>query len=133
MITATLYWAIATFRMVAGFRSEDTVVIITQLPAAHAINATCDSPLDTLGQRNSWSSISVNGCQFSAATRPRLPSARIIAVLTNDCLLTRAQPIRRPVANPSRPAITQMINQMPLRVGPERSTSGPTVAGQGGR
>ena len=119
--------------MVAGFRSEDTVVIITQLPAAHAINATWDSPIEMLGQRSTVSISSVSGCQFSAATNPRLPSARIIAVLTSDCLLTRAQPIRRPVANPSRPAITQMINQMPLRVGPGRSRSDPTAADRAGR
>ncbi len=56
--------------MVAGFRSEDTVVIITQLPAAHAINATWDSPIEMLGQRSTVSISSVNGCQFSAATRP---------------------------------------------------------------
>src|SRR6476661_3449278 len=75
MIAATLYCAIATFRTVAGLRSEDTVVIITQLPAAQAINATRGSPIETLFQRNRVSSISVNGCQLSAATRPRLPNA----------------------------------------------------------
>ena len=37
---ATPYWAIAILRMVAGLRPEATVVIITQLPAAHAISAT---------------------------------------------------------------------------------------------
>src|SRR6476620_11044988 len=120
MTPATLYWAIAILRMMAGLRSEETVVIITQLPAAHAINATWDRPIEMLGHRSTVSINRVSGCQLSAATNPRLPSARIIAVLTRDCLLTRAQPMRRPVANPSRPAITQTINQMPLRAGPGR-------------
>src|SRR6476659_1729166 len=90
MIAATLYCAIATFRMVAGVRSEDTVVIITQLPAAQAINATCDSPIETLVQRNRVSSISVNGCQLSAATRARLPNASLHA------------PVRQPLIVASR-------------------------------
>ena len=40
MTPATPYWAIAILRMVAGLRAEAAVVIITQLPAAHAISAT---------------------------------------------------------------------------------------------
>src|SRR6478736_5590366 len=79
MIAATLYCATATFRMVAGVRSEATVVIITQLPAAQAINATWLIPIETWVQRNRVSSISVNGCQLSAATRPRLPNASLHA------------------------------------------------------
>src|SRR5215208_7051492 len=133
MTPATLYCAIAILRIVVGGRPEDTVVIITQLPAAHAINAPWENPIEMLGQRNTVSISSVNGCQFSAATIPRLPSARIIAVLTSDCLLTRAQPMRRPVANPSRPAITQTINQTPLRAAPGRSTTGRKAADRGGK
>ena len=50
----------------------------------------------------------VSGCQFSAATTPRPPSAKIIAVLTRDCLLTRAHrcarrwPIRADRRSPRR-------------------------------
>ena len=91
------------------------------------------APIEMFGQRSSVSISSVSGCQFSAATIPRLPSARIIAALTRDCLLTSAQPMRRPVASPRRPAITQMINQTPLRAGPARSRSGRTAAGRVGR
>src|SRR5262245_47494595 len=133
MTPATQYCAIAIFLIVAGLRPEETVVIITQLPAAHAINATWLRPMATFGQCSSVSISSVKGCQLSAATSPRLPSARIIAVLTRDCLLTSAHPIRRPVANPSRPAITQTINQTPLRAGPGRSRNGRTADGQDGR
>src|SRR5882757_665582 len=117
-------------RMVAGPRLDEADVIITQLPAAQAISATWLKTVDTLGHRNRVSIRSVRGCQFRAATNPRLPSARIIAALTRDCLLTRAQPMRRPVANPRRPAITQTINQTPLRAAPARSMSDRMAGGQ---
>ncbi len=123
---ATPYCAIAIFLAAAGVRTDETVVIITQLPAAQAISATWLRPIEMLGHRSRVSISSVSGCQLSAATTPRLPSARIIAVLTRDCLLTSAHPMRSPVANPRRPAITQTINQTPLRAGPERSTTGLT-------
>ncbi len=54
-------------------------------------------------------------------------------MLTSDCLLTSAHPMRRPVASPSRPAITQTINQTPLRAGPGRWRSDRTAAGPAGR
>src|SRR5882757_9041935 len=121
---------IAMRRIVAGLRLDEADVIITQLPAAQAISAAWLSAVETLGQCSAVSISRVSGCQFSAATRPRFPSARIIAALTRDCLLTRAQPIRRPVANPRRPAITQTINQTPLRAAPARSTSDRRAGGQ---
>ena len=82
MIAATLYCAIATFRTVAGLRSEDTVVIITQLPAAQAINATCDSPIETLFQRNRVSSISVSASSTynSGNNHGNLPSGAQVAL-----------------------------------------------------
>src|SRR4051794_2584559 len=120
-------------RMVAGPRLDDADVIITQLPAAQAISATWLNTVDTFGHRNMVSISSVNGCQFRAATNPRLPRARIIAALTRDCLLTSAQPMRRPVANPRRPAITQTINQTPLRAAPALSKNDQTVTGRAGR
>src|SRR3954463_9422323 len=64
MTPATLYCAMAIFRTVAGVRSDETVVIITQLPAAHAISASRENPIEMLGQCNTESIISVNGCQL---------------------------------------------------------------------
>src|ERR1700709_2391317 len=120
-------------RTVAALRTDDADVIITQLPAAQAMSATWLSTVDTFGHPIAVSINSVSGCQLSAATRPRLPSAKIMAALTNDCLFTSAQPIRRPVASPRRPAITHTINQMPLRDGPARSTSDRRADGRAGR
>ena len=40
MMAAAVYCTMATFRAAAGARVDETVVIITQLPAAHAISAT---------------------------------------------------------------------------------------------
>ena len=74
-------------------------MISTQLPAAQAINATCDSPIETLFQRNRVSSISVNGCQLSAATRPRLPNASLRA------------PVRHPLIVASR--LSTVLNYSP--------------------
>jgi hypothetical protein len=54
-------------RLAEGDRSDATVVIITQLPAAQAINATWDSPIAMFGQCSTVSISSVSGCQFSAA------------------------------------------------------------------
>ena len=56
-----------------------------------------------------------------------------MAPLTPDCWLTRAPPLRNPVAIPNRPAMTQTINQTPLRGGPGRSTRGRWAAGRAGR
>src|ERR1700712_1774074 len=120
-------------RIVAYLRPDEADVIITQLPAAQEINATWLSTVDTFGHPSAVSIRRGSGCQLSAPTRPRLPSAKIMAALTNDCLLTNAQPIRRPVASPRRPAITHTINQMPLRGEPARSTSDRRGDGRAGR
>ncbi len=52
----------------AGLRGDETVVIITQLPAAQATSATWLRPIEMLGQCSSVSSSRVSGCQLSAAT-----------------------------------------------------------------
>ena len=70
MTTAMPYCHIAMRRRVAGLRGDETVVIITQLPAAQATNATWLRPIEMLGQCSRLSSSSVSGCQFSAATNP---------------------------------------------------------------
>ena len=116
MSAATQYWMTASRRVTDEWRVEATEVIITQLPAADAINATWINPTEILACAVSISN--VTGGQLSAATMARLPSAMIIALLTTECRLTIAHPIRRPVAIPSRPAMTQTINQTPLRGGP---------------
>src|SRR5689334_21199578 len=74
---ARLYCAIAKRRVTAGVAGPDaTVVIITQLPAAHATNASgLNNPIAKLGHCITVSIRSVNGCQLSAATRTRLPDA----------------------------------------------------------
>ena len=46
-----------------------------------------DNPIAMLFQRNSWSSISVNGCQVSAATRPRLPNASVRAAVRKPLIV----------------------------------------------
>src|SRR5690606_21523548 len=114
-------------------RPEATVVIMTLLPAAQPISPTWLNPITMLGQPSAVSTNRVSGGQFSAATRARLPRATIIAVLTTDCLFARAQPIRKPVARPNRPAINQTINQTPLRGGPAPARTGRTATGPAGR
>src|SRR6478735_1424388 len=132
MTAATVYCAAAIRRTAAGLRVDATLVIITQLPAAQAIRASWLSPIEILDQCRALSISRVSGGQFNAATAARLPRARIIAELTTDCLLTNAHPMRRPVAIPSRPAITQTINQTPLRGELARSTIDPTASGPAG-
>src|ERR1700752_1914988 len=46
---AVRYCAIAKRRGTAGLCPDTTVVVITQLPATQAINATWDSPIEMLG------------------------------------------------------------------------------------
>ena len=127
---ATQYWITARRRVTDGWRVEATEVIITQLPAADAINATWINPTEILAWTASTSD--VTGGQLSAATMARLPSATIIALLTTECRFTIAHPIRRPVAIPSRPAMTQTVNQTPLRGGSAQLRRGRWATGQAG-
>ena len=130
---ATPYWMTANRRVARAVRLAATEVIITQLPAAETTSATWLSPIEMLGRRSAVSISKLIGAQFSAATTARLPSATVIALLTTDRWLTNAHPMRNPVAIPNSPAMTQTINQTPLRAGPALSMIGRLAAGPGGR
>jgi hypothetical protein len=74
-MTAAMLYAIVMRRMTSGLYPDAAVVTITQLAAAQEINATWLIPIAMLGQCTIVSISSANGCQLSAATRPRLANA----------------------------------------------------------
>ena len=132
-ITAAARYCQRAHRLLsAAVRFADILVIITQLPAAQAVSAAWLTATEMFGQPSELSTRIVSGSQFSADTSARLPNATIMPVLTGDCLWTSTHPMRKPVAIPSSPAITQAITQRPPRASPEQSMRDQMAVGQAG-